>query len=197
VVCPTEDGAPTANDASEGAKAVVKGEPHAAGEGVDIGTRAGVIAPESVRVWEDDYSRLCISVDGEESVDVRALRAFPVSGKADYVSFLNKDDKEIALVARPGKLDRESRSALHNALDKMYYVPKISQVYKLTEKMGVTNWRVMTDCGFASFEVVDRQHIRKLPNNRLLIKDADGNRFEIEDTLRLDDRSQVLIRSEI
>ena len=63
--------------------------------------------------------------------------------------------------------------------------------------MGVSEWEVKTDRGYAKFEVVDRtEHIRKLPGGRVMIVDADGNRFEIEDVSRLDERSQTLVRTE-
>jgi len=45
--------------------------------------------------------------------------------------------------------------------------------------MGVTNWETQTDHGYATFEVVDREYIRKLPGGRYIIADADGNRFEL------------------
>jgi len=47
------------------------------------------------------------------------------------------------------------------------------------------------------FEVVDRnRHIRRLPGDRVMIVDADGNRFEIPNVTELDERSQALVRSE-
>jgi len=147
---------------------------------------AAVIQPDRVRVWEDEFHHLCVSVDGEETIDTRAVHAFPVSLMADYVSFLDTDGKEVALVAHPHKLDKASRRVLRETLAKMYYLARITQVYSVKEKMGVTEWQVMTDRGYASFEVVDRQHIRPLP----------GNRFEIENAAELDDRSLALIRSE-
>ena len=157
----------------------------------------GLVQPERVRLWQDDFRRLHISVDGREYEDVRAVRAFPVSGKADYVSFVNKEGKEVAFLARAHELDKESRRVLTDALQKMYYVAKITRIFSLTETMGVAHWQVMTDRGYATFEVADREHIRTLPAGRFLITDADGNRFEIEDATALDPRSQTLLRSEI
>ncbi len=157
----------------------------------------GLVSPERVRLWQDDFRRLHVSVDGRDYEDVRAVRAFPVSGKADYVSFLNKEGKEVVLLERAHELDKESRRVLTEALQKMYYVARITRVFDLAETMGVAHWQVMTDRGYASFEVADHEHIRTLPAGRFLITDADGNRFEIEDVAALDPRSQALLRSEI
>ena len=156
----------------------------------------GLVQPERVRVWEDEFHVLHVSLDDEQYDDVRAVRVFPVSGRADFVSFLNDRAKEILLLAHPHKLDKASRKALAQALERMYYVAKIVRVDHISETMGVTHWQVMTDRGYAAFEVVDRQNIRKLPRGRYIIVDADGNRFEIEDVDQLDPRSQSWVFSE-
>ena len=160
-------------------------------------SRAQAVLPERVRVWEDGFRVLHVSLDGQDFSKVRAVRAFPVTGRADYVSFLDEANKEVVLLAHPHKLDKESRAALEQALMKMYYVAKITRIDSVTEIMGVTNWEAQTDRGYATFEVVDREYIRKLPGGRYIIADADGNRFEIEDITRLDSRSQSIAQSEL
>jgi len=159
-------------------------------------TMARVVPPERVRVREDEFHVVHLSLDGQDFENVRPVRAFPVSDKADYVSFLDAKGKEVALVAHPHKLDRTSRRAVRAALERMYYIPKIRQVDSIKETWGVSHWEVQTDRGYASFEVVAREQIRKLPRGRYLIQDADGNRYEIESAERLPPRSQALIRSE-
>lgn len=155
-----------------------------------------LLQPEQVRIWEDPFQNLCISVDGNEHMQVRPRHVFPLTSRADYISFLDEKDHEVALLAHPHKLDKASRQALKNALGRMYYVAKITRVDAITEKMGVSQWEVETDRGYASFEVVDRNTIRKLPGGRLMIQDVDGSRFEVEDSTKLDERSQALLFSE-
>ncbi|MHC4789453.1 MAG: DUF1854 domain-containing protein [Planctomycetota bacterium] len=162
------------------------------------GSPGWLVRPEQVKVWEDPFRVLHVSVDGEEFENVRARQVFPISGKADYVSFLDESDREVALLARPHKLDQESRRALDMALGQMYYSARILRVDSITELMGVTKWEVETDRGYAVFEVVDRrQHVRKLPGGRLIIQDADGNRFEVENVAALDENSQTVLHSEM
>jgi hypothetical protein len=160
-------------------------------------TSEWLVQPEQARVWQDPFRVLHLSVDGKEFSNLHPRRAFPLSDVVDYVSFLDEKDKEVALLAHPHKLDKASRLALEKALDRMYYVAKIVRVDEIKETMGVTHWDVQTDRGYAAFEVVDLHHVRKLPEGRYLIADADGNRFEIEDIRRLDSRSQTLIQSEV
>jgi len=162
----------------------------------DAGTEAPALSPDRVRVRKDRLGALHVTVDGTERETSRVSLAFPISGKADYVSFLDAEGEEIALLAHPDQLDDESRTAVAAALERMYYVPKIRRVDSIKESWGVSHWEVVTDCGYASFEVVDREHIRRVSGGRFLIQDADGNRFEIEDAAQLDPQSRKLIYSE-
>ena len=156
-----------------------------------------LVTPERVKVTEDSFRKLCITIDGREFKDLRVRKVFPLSGRAGYVSFQNKDGKETVMLAHPHKLERESREILEQALERMYYVATIIRVDSVTERMGVSQWQAQTDRGYAVFEVVDRQTIRRLPGGRVVLSDADGSRFEIKDVSELDERSQNLIRSEI
>lgn len=163
----------------------------------DPGGPSWLTQPERVRLWEDAFHVLHLAVDDKEHANVHPRHVFPLSGNVDYVSFLDDKDKEVALVAQPHKLDKASRQALEKALERMYYVARIVRVDEISETMGVTHWEVQTDRGYAAFDVVDLHQIRRLPQGRLLIADADGNRFEIENVGRLDQRSQSIINSEI
>jgi hypothetical protein len=155
------------------------------------------VPPEGVRVWEDAFWELHVSAAGREFTNLRPRRVFPLSGRADYVSFLDEKGREVLLLAHPRRLDRESRHALEKALERTYYTAKILRVDGMREAMGVTQWDVLTDHGHARFEVVDReQHIRHLRGGRYVIADVDGNRFEIEDVRQLDKRSQDFVYHE-
>ena len=158
--------------------------------------RIETVGPERVRVFRDDFDVLHLVVDGETHADVRPLRLFPVSGKVDYVSFVTRERKEVCLLSNPDGLDEASRKALEDALESMYYMPKIRRIDSIREIWGISHWETQTDCGYATFEVVNREQIRRLPNGRFIIQDADGNRFEIEDINTLDPRSRMLVHSE-
>ncbi len=158
---------------------------------------SGEIGPENVRIWEDEFRQLHLKVGEREFGDVRVVRVFPISGKTDLVCFLDWNGKEIALLAHPHKLDKTSRNALAMAFDRMYYVPKITRMLSVTETFGMSRWEVMTDRGYAAFEMTDREGIRKEPHGRYLIHDPDGNRYEIEDLSKLDSHSRAMLQSEL
>jgi hypothetical protein len=172
-------------------------EPQSAHETPASPLQGWAVEAARVRIWRDAFCSLHVSVDGTDHADLRPRRVFPVSGRSPYVSFMNEKAEEVVLLTDPVGLDTESAAALALALARVYHGAIISRVYDITETMGVGLWTVMTDRGYASFEVVDRErHIRLLPNGRYLITDVDGNRFEIPCVFDLDERSQRLIETE-
>ena len=154
------------------------------------------VPAECIRVWEDRLHLFHVSVDGRDFEDVRAVSDFPLSGMADYVSFIDEMGKEVVLLKDPENLDGASREALEKALNRMYYVAQILQVIRITEAHGISRWETMTDRGYAVFEVLNRETIREPTPGRFLITDADGNRFEIRDVTELDAPSRTYVASE-
>jgi len=160
-------------------------------------SQSWAIEASHVRVWRDPFCALHVSVDGTDHADVRPRRVFPISTRSPFISFMTEKGDEVVLLKDPEKLDAESAAALRAALGRVYSGATIRRVYDITETMGVGLWTVMTDRGYASFEVVDRErHIRLLPNGRYLITDVDGNRFEIPCVYKMDEQSQRLIETE-
>lgn len=157
---------------------------------------AQLVTADRVQVSRDEFWVIRVTVDGKAYDNVRPAKAFPLSHKSPYVSFINDKGKEVALLANPHDLDDESRQVVQDALELNYFVPRITRVHSLSETWGVTRWEVDTDCGRAVFEVIDREKIRNLANGGIIIIDADENRFMIDALSHLDPRSQNLVMSE-
>lgn len=151
-----------------------------------------------VRIWHDEFRRLHVQAEGgDDHVDVRPARVFPISSAAGYISFLNEDDSEVMLLRNPDDLDPESLRNLQDALARAYFVPRIVEIYSIEDSHGAARWEVDTDRGYRVFDVRDREDVRVSHNRRVLLQDADGNRFEIEDVTVLDERSRRLLDKEI
>lgn len=167
-----------------------------AGWQAEVG-RLDVVGPDRVRIWRDEYRRLHVEVEGQaEYVDVRPARTFPVSEAADYISFLDGHDREMLLLRDPGGLDPESARVLAEELSRTYFVPKITYIYNIEDAHGAARWEVETDRGYRVFDVRDREDVRVFKGRRVLLQDADGNRYEIEDIAALDEGSRRLVDRE-
>lgn len=160
--------------------------------------RVDLIDPEQVRIWRDAFRRLCITVEGYATyLDLRPARVFPVSGMADYISFLGLNDKEAVMIKDLCRLDCASRQVLEEELTRAYFVPKITAIYEIEDAHGAARWEVETDRGYRVFDIRDREDVKVIEGRRVLLQDADGNKYEVVDIHDLDERSYRLIDHEI
>jgi len=156
-----------------------------------------ILDPSKVRIFKDNFNRMWLRIGDELISDVRPVRALPMSNPNKYIFFFDKDGNEIGMIQDPSKLDKDSRKTLFSELELIYFIPKIRKIYGLSERYGTSSWDVETDVGRRRFEVQDRVNIRVLPGRRVIIKDVDGNLYEIQDYHKLDPSSRALLETEI
>ena len=95
-------------------------------------------------------------------------------------------------------LDSQSCAALKVELDRTYFPCRITQVHDISVRYHVPTWDVQTDRGRRVFEIrSSRRDLHVLPGGRILINDADGNRYEIPDYRRLERISRAFVEGQI
>lgn len=125
-------------------------------------------------------------------------RLFPISGLTKYISLLDSEGVDIAIIRNIDNLMPESKAAIEHCLTEYYMIPKITKLIKRTEKFLIWLWTVETDRGEYTFEIIDSiNSIKILYDGRILIKDANDNRYEITDLNKLDERSRKLILPDV
>ena len=135
---------------------------------------------------------------GEKIEKLEPRRLFPVSGLRRYISLLDEDGKEHAIIRNIDNLMRESKEVIEEALSEYYLVPKISALLDVSEKYGILKWVVDTDRGVQSFTIRNRHNdIKVLYDGRVLVRDSNDNRYEIIDYRKMDKKSISLLNSEI
>lgn len=133
--------------------------------------------------------------DGTVFTELEPRRLFPVSGLRRYVSLVDADGKERAIIRDLDQLMPESREVVDTCLDQYYLVPRIVRILDFLDKRGILKCKVETDRGVRSFEIVNRHHdIKLLYDNRMLIRDSHDNRYEIPDVTQLDKSSLYFLR---
>ena len=139
-----------------------------------------------------------IAEDGTVTEDLEPRRLFPVNDTDNYISLLDADGHEHAIIRSLASLDDESAALLREILDEYYIVPKIIEVLRVYEKGSVNRWTVMTDHGECSFQIRARYtDIKLLPKGRILVRDTNDNRYEIPDVTKLNKRSMKELNSQI
>ena len=121
---------------------------------------------------------------GEKFSGVELRRMFPITGLTKYIALVD--------------LMPESREVAEKVLEEYYMIPRITRFIKMSEKFKIWMWTAETDKGVYTFEI--RNHItavKPLYDGRVLIKDANDNRYEIPDVKELDKKSLKMILPKI
>ncbi len=125
---------------------------------------------------------------------VKVLRAFPLSQPQRHLSVRDTGNREIGVIADPGKLDEASRRLVEEELDRRYLVPVIRRVIAVKEWFGTVDWQVETDRGEVRFTTRNlRENLVQPSPGRLLLTDVEGNRYDVPQFSALDSRSQGLL----
>ena len=151
--------------------------------------------PDKARFFIDAFEDLNLELAGDQTYSrVRVKRAFPLTRDDCFIVVQDRKGKEIGSLARLDALDRDSRQAVEDELERAYFTPRIQRIAKVTVANRVPRWEVETDRGPRAFEIYSsRRDVRLLGGGRVLVQDADGNRYEIPDYRRLDPASQALV----
>ncbi len=154
-----------------------------------------LLDPGRIRLFLDEYNDLILDrADGR--LPVTAHRAFPLTAAGQFIVLKDDDGSEVGLIREIAGLDEESRTVLESDLERTYFAPAILQVNKLEENFHIPKWDVETDSGHRVFEVRSRRRdIRIMSGGRILLRDADGNRYEIPDYRRLDPVSRAFVET--
>ena len=136
--------------------------------------------------------------DGTAHERLEPRRLFPVSRENEYITLLNEEGVEIAVIRRLSDLNEASRTAVKFGLDDYYLIPHITKIISKQEKYGTLRWTVETDRGIKSFDIRNRNHdIRVYKDGKVRVRDADDNRYTIDDYRKLDSASRARLLIDI
>lgn len=117
-------------------------------------------------------------------------RCFPFETPDEYISVLNKDGREYAMILNLAEMPEEAQEIIRAELDRKYLCPTVTRIKSLKEKLGYSFWEVETDKGDMSFSMHDTyRNIARVGDGMLIISDVDGNRYRIDDVAALDRKS--------
>lgn len=151
--------------------------------------------PNKARFFVDAFEDLNLELVGDQTYHrVRVKRAFPLTYDDCFIVVQDREGKEIGSLAQLDALDQASRQAVEDELDRAYFTPRIQHIAKVTTTHRVPRWEVETDRGPRTFEIYSsRRDVRLLGDGRILVQDADGNRYEIPDYRLLEPASRALV----
>jgi len=151
------------------------------------------LEPSQIQVFQTEDGRVRVTIAGGCSVLApRFLRAHPLSDPDGYISIrAEPGDKEIGLLRHWKRLDRESRALVQAELDRRYLYATVRRILWMKDFLGVTVCMFETDRGRREVTLRDiRDNVVHVGAARLLLTDAEGNRYDIPDVGALDRASR-------
>ena len=152
--------------------------------------RIYVTSNDKITVNENNLVNLTLQ-NGNVFEKLEPRRLFPVSRIDRYITLLDTDGKEIAVIRNLSDIDKDSREVIEYSLNDYYLVPHITRIISISEKNGKIHWTVETDRGYKEFDVRNRNHdVRVYSDGRVRVRDSDDNRYIISDYRALDAHSR-------
>lgn len=152
--------------------------------------RIYVSADDTITVCENNLVNLIMN-DGTVYERLEPRRLFPVSRVDEYITLLDKEGTEVAIIRSVKALNKESYDVIEYSLNDYYLVPHITKIISVTEKYGKLHWCVETDRGFKSFDIKNRNHdVKVYKDGRVRVRDSDDNRYVVADYQKLDKHSK-------
>jgi len=132
--------------------------------------------------------------DGRKFENLEPRRLFPLSGHEKYITLLNQEGIEQAIIRDMNTLPKEERQVIEDCLKEYYLIPKVIKIHSCIEKYGLLTIDVETERGAAVIEIRNVIHgLKLIYGTRVLIRDTNDNRYEIPDIRMLDKHSRMLI----
>lgn len=125
-----------------------------------------------------------VSLEYNEKIYDRigVYRTFPLTEPDEYISIREADEKarEIGMIENINKLPKDQSEMIREQLRLRYFTPQIEQVIDVKDEYGYAYFHVKTNFGICRFTIhMGGDSVISLTENRILINDLDGNRYEI------------------
>lgn len=138
----------------------------------------------------DAWGRMTmVDAAGVRHVGVEPVRAFPLADPRRWVALVSAEGRELLLIENLDQLPPSARQAIEAELARREFMPLIERIVSKTQR-DPSEWQVVTDRGPTSFVLRSDDDVRRLGPYRLMIFDAQGVRYLVEDSRRLDAASR-------
>lgn len=141
----------------------------------------------------DAFGRLMLTRPGCAACEVIPVRAFPIQTPDEAIALVDVFGHEKVWIERLGDLPEALRTRVDAALAGRDFMPVIESISAISGVATPSDWTVQTDRGTCTLRLRSEQDIRRLPDKRLLVSDADGLCFLIRDPAELDRASRRML----
>jgi ATP-binding cassette subfamily B protein len=157
------------------------------------------LEPNSARFREGSYGSLELELaDGTLHRGVFAIRCFPASRPDDYISLRSWDrdghERELAILRNLGDWSHGSQKLVRAALERRYFLRRITGIDEITLELGYLLFSVQTDQGPARFTMRWTQsQAQDFGERGKVLVDTEDNRLLVPDVDALPQRQRELL----
>ena len=131
--------------------------------------------------------------DGRCFEKLEPRRLFPVSVQDQYITLLDSNGVEQAVIRNVNTLPEEQRKIIEDCLNEYYLVPKILRIRDVHERFDGLTLFTDTDKGQVDIEIRILRKGFVMDGVRVLIRDINDNRYEVPDVTRIDNLSRQIL----
>lgn len=145
-------------------------------------------------VFKIDVDKLCtgtLDVKRKREYErVRLRRSFPFALTDEYISVLDEEQNEIGLIKELSVFPNEDIEIVRSELERVYYCPEILKINSVKERLGFAYFDVVCSTGRREIPLKDvHRSMIRVGDDKIIIIDADGNRYTINSVGKLDAKS--------
>lgn len=136
---------------------------------------------------------LKLSLEGKVYDKVTLTRLLPYSQEESYITVI-QGQEEIGIIKDLSALDKQQYNKVTAHLNYKYYIPEITKINSVKEKMGFLYIDLETTGGQKEICIADFvSNIRIIKDNLLSITDVEGNKYRMSNIGALDKESRQKI----
>ena len=131
--------------------------------------------------------------DGRKFENLEPKRLFPVSDGNRYITLLDENGAEQAIIRDMATLSADQREIIESCLDEYYLVPQIQRIWAYEERFDGLTLHTETNKGPVDIEIRVLITGFRMDGVRVLLRDINDNRYEVPDVTRLDTLSKQIL----
>ena len=136
---------------------------------------------------------LKVTLEDKVYEKVTLTRLLPYSQEDAYIAIM-QNQEEIGIIKDLSELDSEQYDQVQKHLHYKYYIPEITKINNVKEKMGFLYMNLETKGGTKEICIADFvSNIRLIKDHLLSITDVEGNKYRMSNIQQLDKDSRQKI----
>jgi hypothetical protein len=148
------------------------------------------LAPSDCVFYKNDTGFTGAKIRGENHARVILKRALPFGMPDDYICISDVENNELGIIEHISDFSDDQQELIRNELGLRYFIPVVSDILSIKEKMGHFYFDVTVNGKKKTFTVKDLSKNLRMNGSNIDIVDIDGNRYRIIDLKAISARSR-------